>query len=328
MRQLPRFVSTTGLAVIALLPLMAHAQSNVTISGTVDVGMYRSFDKTTHVGPISRSDLTFKGSEDLGSGLATTFRLSTRFDTDTGSVECCNKPFWYGESTVGLKGSFGHIRLGRAMEAVTANDWAFDPWGNFDRIASPAWHFWHYNYTADGTANAGSPEYFRLSNGIFYDSPTFGGVSISLSGSPEKPTGTGAGTKRSYQGALKYAQGPAAATLAFGKNASNDEVLFLGAKYAFGSLTLMGAYDRSKFEAATPAVAYARTIGATYQLGSFLFQGSYGRLNASGAKTSFIGLGSQYALSKRTYVYVSFGHKRPGSADSASSYGIGINHSF
>lgn len=328
MRQVKRSIPVAcGLAAAALLPALAQAQS-VTLSGTIDIGVYRGFNKTTQVGPISRSDLTFKGSEDLGGGLAATFKLSTRFDPDTGAVECCNKPFWYGESTVGLKGAFGQIRVGRAMEAVTANDWAFDPWGNFDRIASPAWQYWHYNYTADRTSNAGSAEFYRINNGIFYDSPTVGGFSVSLSGSPEKPTGANAGTRSSYQGALKWGQGGAAATVAYGKNASNDDVLFVGGKYGFGDLTLMAAYDRSKYEATVDSVAYARTVGATYQLGRFLLQAGYGTLNASGAKSSFIGLGSQYSLSKRTYVYVDFGNNRPKGADHTTAYGVGINHTF
>src|SRR4051812_35943097 len=121
------------MASLAQAQPQAQAQSTVGISGTLDIGAYRGFDKKDHIGPISRSNLTFSGSEDLGGGLAATFRLSTRFDPNTGGAEDGIKPFWHGESTVGLKGAFGAIRLGRAMEAVNANDWPFDPWGNFDR---------------------------------------------------------------------------------------------------------------------------------------------------------------------------------------------------
>lgn len=329
----PNLVASFSFAVAAMafLPWQAQAQSNVTISGTIDAGIYRGFDKRTQVGPISRSNLTFKGSEELGNGVAATFKLATRFDPDTGGLEgspASGKPFWHGESTVGLKGAFGHIRIGRAMEAVSANDWAFDPWENFDRIASPAWYFWHYNYAADPTGNSGNAEAFRLNNGIFYDSPAFGGVSVSVSGSPEKPSNAAAGTRRSYQGALKYNQGPAAATLSYGSNARGDDVVFLGAKYAFGDFTLMGAYDRSEIEGAVSDVAYARTVGATYQLGAWQFKGSYGRLNVSGTRVGFIGLGSQYTLSKRTNVYASFGNQRPRDAENLKAYGVGINHSF
>jgi predicted porin len=307
---------------------LAHAQSNVGITGTLDIGAYRGFDKTNHIGPISRSNLTFSGSEDLGGGLAATFRLSTRFDPNTGGAEDGIKPFWHGESTVGLKGAFGAIRLGRAMEAVNANDWPFDPWGNFDRIASPAWQFWHYNYAVDRTSNGGQPEYARLSNGIFYDSPKLAGLSVSLSGSPQKSSTSTGNQEKSLQGSLKYAQGPVAVTVSHGKNGSGDKDLFAGANVAFGAFAIMGAYDRSEFKAAVPSVAYARTIGATYQWNSFLLQAGYGRLSVDGTKRSFIGLGSQYALSKRTYVYVDYGNNRPEDDPHTRAYGVGINHSF
>lgn len=317
------------LAALTLAPLWAHAQSSVSISGTIDIGVYRGFDKKTQVGPISRSNLTFSGSEDLGGGLSAIFNLTTRFDPDSGRLEDGTKPMWYGESTVGLKGAFGKLRIGRAMEAITANDWAFDPWYNFDRIASPAWQLWHWNYTADRTGNAGGPEYFRLSNGIFYDSPTVGGFSVSLSGSPEKSAAGGSNTSSSMQGALKYSQGPVAATLSKGRNGSGDEDLFFGAKGSLGNLTLMGAYDRSEYNALPRSIAHARTIGATYQLGKVLLQAGYGKLSVNdGTRKSFLGLGSQYALSKRTYVYVDFGQSRPKGAASTSAYGVGLNHSF
>jgi predicted porin len=318
-----------GTALLSTLPV--QAQSSVNLSGTIDLGVYRGFDKRTQVGPISRSSLTFSGSEDLGGGLSAIFNLTTRFDPDTGRIEDGNKPFWHGESTVGLKGAFGKIRIGRAMEAVTANDWAFDPWYNFDRVASPAWQFWHWNYAADRTANNGTPEYFRLSNGIFYDSPTVAGFSVSLSGSPEKSAAGsgGANTSTSMQGALKYAQGPVAATVSKGRNGSGDEVLFIGAKGTFGNFALMGAYDRSEYNALPRSVALARTLGATYQWGKVLFQAGYGKLSVDdGTKRSFVGLGSQYALSKRTYVYASYGQNRPENAANTSAYGLGLNHSF
>jgi predicted porin len=315
-------------AALILTASVAQAQSTVNISGTVDIGVYRGFDKRTQVGPISRSNVAFSGSEDLGNGLATIFKLSMRFDPDTGTVEDGIKPLFHGESTVGLKSALDTIRLGRAMDAVNANDWAFDPWGNFDRIASPAWQFWHYNYTADRTSNGGRPEYQRLSNGIFYDSPSLAGFSVSVSGSPEKSGTTTGNQESSRQGALKYAQGPVTAMVAHGKNGNGDKVLFAGGKVAFGNFAVMGAYDRSEFNATPLSVAYARTLGATYQWGNVLLQAGYGRLKVGETKNKFIGMGSQYALSKRTYVYVDYGNLRPNDAPDTRAYGVGVNHSF
>jgi len=323
-------LGTACATLLMALSASAQAQSNVTVSGTMDVAAYRGLDKTTQIGNLSRSWVAFSGKEDLGSGLYATFRLSTRMEVDTGATESGGKPFWHDESTVGLKGDFGHVRLGRANEAVSANDWAFDPWDNFDRLGSPAWQYWHYNYSADRASNNGSAEYNRINNGIFYDSPTIGGASLSLSGSVEKAASTSAtGQGKPVQGAFKYGIGGFAGMLAYGRNAAGDTVKFLGLKYGFGALTVMGAYDISTYNGLlTTSTAHAATLGATYQLDKVLLQAGYGRLNQLTGDEQYFALGARYPLSKRTYVYADLAHKRPESASSSTGYGLGINHSF
>ena len=306
-----------------------HAQSSVTISGLIDLGVYRGFDGVKNVGTIQRSNLAFSGTEDLGDGLAATFRLSHRFDADTGRQEGeGSKPFWQGESTVGLKGGWGSVRLGRALDAVWANDWAYDPWYNFNRIASPAWQYWHFNYSSDRTSNNGSPEYGRLANGVFYDSPSFGGFAVHFSGAFEKSSAAGAGTGNNAGVSLNYDQGPVSAMLATSKNSNDDTVTFLGGRYTIGSLSLMGAYDRSKFEAAVDSIAKVYTFGAAYKIGLAELKAGYGHLDVDGAKSQFLGLGADYWLSKRTSVYVSAGRNKPDAGESTTAYGVGIAHSF
>ncbi|MDR7150616.1 putative porin [Hydrogenophaga palleronii] len=318
-----------SVAALLLTAMSAHAQSSVTISGLVDVGVYRGFDKTTQLGTIQRSNIAFNGVEDLGGGLAATFKLSHRFDLDTGLQEGVGaKPFWHGESTVGVKGAWGSVRLGRALDAVWANDWAYDPWYNFNRIASPAWQYWHYNYTSDRTSNNGSPEYGRLSNGVFYDSPSFGGFAFHLSGSFEDSIGPDGGTSNNLGLSLNYDKGPISAMLAHSKNSSEDTVTFVGGKYTVGAWSVMGAYDRSKFEGAVDAIAKVYTVGTAYRLGAAEFKLGFGRLDASGAKSKFLGVGADYWLSKRTSVYVSAGRNNPSEGASTTAYGVGLAHSF
>ena len=307
----------------------ALAQSSVTISGLVDIGAYRGFDKTNNVGTIQRSNIAFSGVEDLGGGMAATFKLSHRFDADTGAPEGAGfKPFWQGESTVGLKGAWGAVRLGRALDAVSANDWAYDPWYNFNRIASPAWQYWHYNYASDRTSNNGRAEYGRLANGVFYDSPSFGGFALHFSGSFEDSPGATGGKHNNGGLSINYDQGPVSAMLAHSKNSSDDTVTFAGAKYTMGNWSFMGAYDRSKFEAAVDSIAKVYTLGVAYRIGSVELKGGYGRLNLDGARSSFVGLGAEYWLSKRTSLYVSAGRNNPATGSSATSYGVGVAHSF
>ena len=331
----PHGIRDTLLASLALaITSGALAQSStLTISGTIDAAAYRGYDgvsisKGTQVGSLQRSDLTFSGKEDLGGGLTATFKLSTRFEVDTGSTEESEKPFWYGESTVGLKGAFGHVRLGRAMEAVTANDWAYDPWENFDRLASPAWQFWHYEYAVDRKSNNGSAEYFRLDNAIFYDSPTFYGFSVSADTSFEKSTTTGAGQDTPFGVALKYGANGFSATLSTGRNSNGDSVKFLGLKQSFGALTVMGAYDISTYNGATNTTARSATVGATYQLATVLLQGSVGHMSIVDSDYNMVSVGARYPLSKRTYLYGDLAHYKAPDKDGTFGYGIGLNHSF
>ena len=85
MKKIPcgRFAVVAATTLLALPA--AQAQSNVSISGTIDIGVFKDADKKWNVGPISRSNLKFSGSEDLGGGLAATFALSHRFNADTGT---------------------------------------------------------------------------------------------------------------------------------------------------------------------------------------------------------------------------------------------------
>ena len=196
-----RLHPTLAAPVLFLAAGGAMAQSSLSISGLIDIGVYRDTNKVWQLGPIQRSNIAFGGTEDLGGGLAATFALSMRFEPDTGQLEQVGKPYFHGESTVGLKGWAGSIRLGRALDAMYSQDWKFDAWGNFDRIASPAWDIWHYNYPSDPRGNANdTPEYGRLNNAVFYDSPSFGGFTVHLSpAATEEPRGMPAGSVEESQ---------------------------------------------------------------------------------------------------------------------------------
>lgn len=332
-------VTACGMSLVlgAVASAPALAQSSVTISGTIDMGLYRDFDKLNKLGQMSRSDLTFSGTEDLGGGFAVTFKLKNRFSADTGigvdtEADVGKKPFFHGESTVGLKGPFGSVQLGRRLDVLGNNTWAFDPWYNYDTVASPAWYFWSYNYTTDRVSNNGNPEYGRLNNGIFYDSPSLGGFSVHYSGSFEKSTAVGAGTGNNNGLAFKYSLGPVALMLAKSTNSSGDTDTFAGAKYTMGNLELMGAYDKTTFNGDTStSTAKVYTLGTSYRLDSMRFMASYGHLDTGAAvnpNASMIGLGAQYFLSKRTNLYVSFGNKNFDGANALKAYGVGVNHSF
>lgn len=322
------FLQRTVWTVLGTLTVTAHAQSDVTVSGYLDAGIYRDTSKTSQLGPIQRSNIKFSGNEDLGGGLSVTFALSHRFDTGTGAVEDDGKPYFHGESTVGLKGAFGSIQLGRRLDAVWSYDYSFDPWENFDRIASPAWDLWHYNFPSDPKGNNGKPEYGRLNNGIFYDSPSFGGFTVHISGSPETSDGD---ANKPLAAAVQYNNDVLTALVAHGKNSAGNTDSFAGLRVNLSSVAIMGAYNVSKAVASNPtpsSKAKSITLGATYTLDLLTLKAGWGQVDVDDVKAQkMVGLGASYSLSKRTRVYVDWARKKYPNK-SASTYGGGIAHSF
>ncbi len=301
----------------------AQAQSSVNISGMLDIGVYRDTSKETKVGPIQRSNIAFSGAEDLGGGLSATFKLSHRFDTGNGTQESANKPFWHGESTVGLKGAFGTVQFGRRLDAIYNNDWAFDPWYNFDRVASPAWDLWHFNFPSDPTGNNGTAEFGRLNSGIFYDSPSFNGVALHLSGSPASQAA--GSTNKPLAASITYDSELINAMLAHGKNSAGNTDTFVGLKGNLGALSVMGVHDVS--EAGT-SKAKATTLGASYAIDKLTLRGSWGQVDVDGSKAEkVLGVGTLYSLSKRTSTYVDVARKTfP--TQSVNVFGLGLTHNF
>jgi predicted porin len=315
----PLRLLATGCLVLIGSP--AWAQSSVTISGSLDVGVFRDTAGAKNVGTIQRSHLQFAGTEDLGNGLTATFRLRHRLDLDTGTPEGAgSKPFWHGESTVGLQGGFGALRLGRALDAIQSQDWAFDPWENYDRIASPAWDLWHWNYSADPVGGGSG----RVANAVFYDSPKFAGFSVHLSGSPESPEGAVTKTRAA---SVLYNNGTVRALLGTGKNSAGATETSLGLRGNFGAVSVMGLYNLS--ESAAGSEAKVTTLGATYALGATTFKAGWGQADVDDVvKERLLSLGAKYALSKRTSVYADAAAKRYPADGTKHVYGAGLTHSF
>jgi predicted porin len=299
----------------------AMAQSSVTISGSLDVGVFRDKAALTNLGTIKRSHIQFDGAEDLGSGLAATFRLRQRLDVDTGALEGpATKPAWHGETTVGLRGGFGFVRLGRAVDAIQSQDWAFDAWDNFSRVASPAWDLWHWNYSADPVGGGSG----RVANAVFFDSAKFSNVSAHLSYSPEKPANAVGATRA---GSLVYNDGTTRAMLGAGKNSAGAKETSIGLRSRFADVTLMGMYNVSK--SAAGSEAKVTTLGATYALGATTLKAGWGTADVDSVKRQrMVSVGVNYALSKRTGVYADLSSKRYIADGTKQVYGVGLTHSF
>ena len=161
----------------------ALAQSNVTVYGTVDVGvahMSSSGIKSQNVvdnGLNAPSRLGFRGVEDLGNGLKALFTLEYNIapDQNSGIGDAASKTQWTGSQSrqafVGLSGDFGTLAAGRLQTAGFYFACSYNP------VAGGAFN------TSDRMKGAsllvcGNPG--RADNAIGYTSPSFGGVSLSL----------------------------------------------------------------------------------------------------------------------------------------------------
>jgi len=310
-------LACAALGAMAAAP-SARAQSAVAINGLLDLGLFRGFDGVNQVGTVQRSNIAMSGFEDLGAGTKAVFRLSTRVELNTGMGEGAGlKPFWHDEATVGLAGRWGTVRVGRAMTAMWANDYKFDPWSNYNRIASPAWQHWHALTPSDPFANNGSAEYGRINNGIFYDSPVMKGFTLRLSGSPERAREPGA-TGRPVSAVLEYGGQAVLLMAAFERNSG---------KYTFGAAAVMAAYDDSRtFD--NSGTARSATLSASYRLGRTTLKTGYSRQRLNADTNHFASLGADYALSRRTTLYASLGHKRGSGQDAQTALGVGMAHGF
>ena len=116
-----------ALAVLGSFAGVASAATSVTLYGTVDAGYegwsfskaYSGVDNRFVQGGTSESNSNFgiKGQEDLGNGLSAIFKLEGRFGADVGAIDT-NDSFFQREATVGLKGSFGEVKVGRARSQM------------------------------------------------------------------------------------------------------------------------------------------------------------------------------------------------------------------
>ena len=340
-------------AACALCALSAFSTANLALaaeptspnsykfSGSLDMGVYRDFDGSNNVGPISRSSITLAGARDLGNGNAATFKLMARLDPSTGEMSdpgTTKTPFFHGEATVGLKSDrFGSIRLGRALDVIEQSNWAYDPFYNYNSIASAAWNTFYYRYATDRTSNTtkanGTPtgEYARLNNGVFYDSPVVNGFQGHISGSFEKSpevANSANGKGNNLGAAVTYNLGPVSMMLGHTKNTSGDTRTQLGGKYTIDTLELMAAVNRETKVGVTvlPTVT-TKTVGVSYGMGKYRYMANVGVLDDA-QSMRFVGVGTTYAIDDMTSVYVSVGNKSYKTAASQSAYGVGINYRF
>lgn len=319
--------------------------SSVTIYGIVDAAVRY----TTHAQPLgapsgskteligggmSQSRLGLKISEDLGGGNQAIANLEHRLLLDSGTA--AGNEFWQ-QSWVGLQTGYGRITLGRQYNVL------------FDVYTSTYSSFKYSPFIEAYKPEIGFSLGARANNMVKY-AVQFGGLTAELQASPSEGSVIGG---RTVGGMLRYSYGEflfggAYMDLTDGSG-YKAKATTLGGSWASGPWYVNASIARNKFPAgynpllilayltsATTNGVYGPNIdhrdgyslGATYQLtpslnigGQYWHVKQTGRTAGGSGKADFMAAVADYALSKRTDVYLEVDHTR---FDGAVSFPNGV----
>jgi predicted porin len=345
--------TAVALAAFGALAGAAHAQSNVSLYGLVDLYVGKSTTKATFGGTTLKVDpgmsLTsgglngsrwgVRGAEDLGGGLKATFQLESGFDASNG----LGNAGFNRTSKLGLSGGFGSFEMGRQYTQMFLLMDGFDAQGTSSFSATNAIFGPPLLAAAGGLSPA-----VRRDNMLQYTTPNMGG----------------------FTGVVQYA---------FGENGapgfSSGHAASVSALYANGPIAAQAVYEAVKPPGATGATAKSTGLGVSYDftaikvLAQFANQkdglangikesgyvlsvavpvGSAGSLNAGiGAetmkaaatgtrivKTTSASIEYRHDLSKRTTVYAGLNNVKfeiastPLFTSKDQLYGVGLRHKF
>ena len=353
----------------------AAAQSSVTMYGQVNTGYEYSKTDTTIDGKktttkttgfqndrVNSSRLGFKGEEALGNGLSATFALEMGFDSADG--EFADSAF-NRKATVGLKGAFGEVRIGKDSTPMNEFDGSFKA---IDRTASLA----QIDVNNDGEIKPKDDldaAFTARPTGLFYNG-TFSGVSVSaaIGNNSERTKTEGVTTKKDdsavYGLGLGYNGGAWAVGAAFQHETKKgfDNIVTpaveahdgkvtnygVGASYDFTVAKVYGQYKGGQYKNKLPAggkYSYDQfAIGVSAPFGATTLSAEYGynkakqtadtTANVTKFKGNVFAVQAEYAFSKRTSLVARAGqvanwkNETTNDKSSTQEYTVGLRHKF
>ena len=218
----------TAAATLTALAGLAHAQSSVTMFGTIDLNLRSVTNGSVHstqmnTDGLSNSRLGFRAEEDLGGGMKAGAWLEAAMNPDSGSINASGK-FFHRRSTVSLSGGWGELRMGRDLNPSFWNLSIFDPFGTCG-VGS--------GFNLVSNLGSGAATLLRTDNAVAYLLPSnLGGVYGQFMVAP----GEGVPGNK-YSGArLGYQSGPlnVAAAYAVTGTATSDEFKLMWRGQTFG----------------------------------------------------------------------------------------------
>jgi predicted porin len=318
----------------------SFAQSTVTLSGTIDVGLQKRFSGDPLSMTANRngtSNWTLSGAEDLGGGLKAVFQISTAFNSDTGTLTTTDALGNNG-MFVGLTGGFGTLRAGRPVNTLYAN--AMIANGTKGVSLHDSNSVLSGNATATAKTSGASSSVY-VPNAVQYHTPRFGGVQVQLEYAPSESTL--AGNKAGTGVAVRYDGGPLSVSFtnytgAKAATSTLKSVNQIAAAYDFSVAKLFFTYRDQGGLASGEDTSYA--LGVTAPVGPGALYAAYNVNEQVGSDGRTIIGGYKYNLSKRTQAYVNIARRNAawiGAAvtanggdgtKSSTGYGFGLQHNF
>jgi len=336
------------LVAVAAMAAVTGAMAQATIYGTIDQAYYSvketdssgATSKTTGIAGINNggSAIGFKASEDLGNGIKVYFQQeiglkteanggpysTTAIDSSSNDVEVQN--YENRNSFVGISGAFGSLQVGRQYNLAFYNIISNDPMG-FSGLAS---------FLAAGAGNPARTDQLAV-----YTLPSFvpglnlqlgkafGNTAVTSSNSLKTGDSTSWAANYSANGlyigftnesvlgttdALKEKYGSVTATYDFGM-----------AKVGYSTTKTTISTDSLKGSATSITVPVGGGLSVYYTLNDLKSDDGAGTT----AKMKGTQLGGNYALSKRSTVYLQTGRtKVDGATTATSGFAIGLLHGF
>jgi predicted porin len=322
--------ATLMLALAAMLPAAAFAQSTVTVYGSIDAGLrYQTNVDAQGHGLLSLSSgnyysnrLGFRGVEQLGNGLNAHFQLESGFNSKTGELDNSNNVLFNRTAAIGLGGSWGTLDVGRQYTIGFRTEKFLDP---FDHHYTPIVPLSSGSGTtlpaAAKTAglSASSSSGTRFNNDIQYTG-TFDGLTLRAEYAPgEVASDAGKGRAKavgfSYEGGMLLAAGAYTekqTTTGFGNHA-----FVVGGGVKVHAFTVKAGLSRERQETAAAGTYQNETrfggvnyqVNAPVELTAAFYRSDYDSL-AGGGRRDLTLVGGTYRFSKLTNLYAEIDFNR------------------
>jgi predicted porin len=323
-------------AVSGMFGVAAHAQSSVTLYGSIDAGITyankvataNGHDKLVKYadGVASGSRWGLRGAEHLGDGLKAIFVLENGFSSGDGSLGQGGAMFGR-QAYVGLsKNEYGALTFGRQYSFSTEYLGGNYTMGSQTAAGNYAYHINDLDQLTSSRINNA----VKFSSASFYGM-TFGAMygfsnSTHFAGSPTTTVGTTTtpGTSSAYSFGLNYAQGPfgigaAYTNIRYPSNTSIANVTFtglrnletfgVGARYTIAAASIWANWTHTMFHQITTGSSTLNNyeVGGKYAFTPAFNAGiGYTFSDLSGnrdGRWQQVNAVVDYALSKRTDVY-------------------------